>query len=490
MNEMDNRGVEVADSQVGTLDEINVVTEETTGKVTSIESELEVVEQKTFVDDKEFIEDVNNKVIEFEKKLDIIDDILINLREQATSQDTESGDNVKDLSTKELRSEAVVIVLKQIEAILNEVVLYGDAGEIYSPDISDHNEGSNAYFSLIYSKKRAEKLKKKIDVFINPDKIVALDFDNVEEFIVEIDIVRDDLDVDWALQYDKYQHFLNISDYENWNDEKKKTESQSLLIEFDKILAKIKSYDKVAEKFKDNEIAHRSFIELQKIEIDVQKTKLSIAEFLDPKVSLSPESEEEFNEMINDWAGDDPLKQEQVARVDKLMNSLEIGFDAFIELNKGSDLGTFISFLFDPVGTRGKDGQPLNFAGVEIDDPDIEQVDEGTFKEKFKSPNKAILALVASASKINPDWAAAKESDLRDLYNNRDKKLLKELILSLYREVTRSDKPEESKKKFKFYFTTILIGDGNPQTMGENAFNYFERQMDNEGEKLDELWAI
>lgn len=174
--------------------------------------------------------------------------------------------------------------------------------------------------------------------------------------------------------------------------------------------------------------------------------------------------------------------------------------DSFVELNEGSNLETFLQFLYDPVHSRGRDGNTFKFGKFDNDDSQsAELIPLPIFRALFAESRGVGKALAIAAKEINPEWAnsSSNRGDLETLKDSDNPALLKKVLLELYQsQMNSGDKREEKIHLFKLHFGTALIT-GEPVMnkdsdgyLNSSSFLYFVDMMQNEGNKLDKLWDI
>ncbi len=189
----------------------------------------------------------------------------------------------------------------------------------------------------------------------------------------------------------------------------------------------------------------------------------------------------------------DSAKAELVKKdLEAALNFTSLSINALIDLNKGSSIDTFLSFLIDPVGTRGREG--LSFGTSEFDGFAHERVPLPLFRDLFSEPKKVALALQRSAKLINESWASQNQTQIDALkdFKEGDEESLKSTLLLLFKELfIESDESEKNKKNFKIHFAGAIMNEGDKKfCLDDRSMLFFAEQMQNNAANLKTLWNI
>ena len=192
-----------------------------------------------------------------------------------------------------------------------------------------------------------------------------------------------------------------------------------------------------------------------------------------------------------------PEKADELkTRLTEIQEISGLFFDGFMSLNTNASWETFLAFLRNPVDVGGRSGSDsLNFGSETIDGVEAKVIPLPMFRDQFQNIAVVSKALVESARFINEEWFEENSEALNDLREKPSAQMSKELLLKMYKDLlTDSEKAEENKTKFRAYFTTALfegsVDKDKLKFMSEEAFVFFQQQLDSDGEGLNILWQI
>jgi hypothetical protein len=226
--------------------------------------------------------------------------------------------------------------------------------------------------------------------------------------------------------------------------------------------------------------------------------KKEIQKGMDPVGLLKATSESELEDKVTGAVDNGDITQEEADHFRKRMNEVQdyadMRIDDFIMWNEGSSLDTFIDFLLNPTGIKGKDGEPLKFGKSEAF-PDAENMPLMVFRDRFNSPKGVAKALKNSAASINPTWQKNNFDAINEAVETAEKGSNKEtaaLIQKMFKDLFIDDTAnrDENQKQFRLHFATALdVGRSGESFMNDAAFKYFQEQV-TDSEKLNNLWNI
>lgn len=233
----------------------------------------------------------------------------------------------------------------------------------------------------------------------------------------------------------------------------------------------------------------------QRIDLIHQKKELVFVAHTGLGEALKSQSIEDAKNKIREKIGVDVTaeKAEKINRqLEDALNFTSVSIDALIKLNEGSSVETFLSFLIDPVGTRGRDG--LSFGTSEFDGVSYENVPLPLFRELLSNPRAVGAALESSIKRINETWAGSngellqKIKDLKD----DDKGSLKDLLVKMTKELfIDSGESDKNKQAFRREFGSALMGEKDKKFyLDDKSMLFFIEQIQDDGEKLAKLWNI
>ena len=91
--------------------------------------------------------------------------------------------------------------------------------------------------------------------------------------------------------------------------------------------------------------------------------------------------------------------------------------------------------------------------------------------------------------KMNPEWSDVNDVKLKELEEEQDPALLKELLLDVFDKLLENNEDKTTnRQKFRLNFATELLGGAEARFMDDKSFDFFVEQVGGGGEKLDNLW--
>jgi hypothetical protein len=185
--------------------------------------------------------------------------------------------------------------------------------------------------------------------------------------------------------------------------------------------------------------------------------------------------------------------QKLKTKLEKVQDFASISFDRFVELNEGSSLDTFLSFLIDPVRTKGKTGESLNFGrsnlGEEIGN--VEVVPLHLFRSLFTESKKVGAVLKTVADKVDQSFRSEHGELFDSLGKGENPAKNKEALLLIFNKLlVNNEQSDEKIKYFRVHFATALTGESENQYMDDASFAFLVDNLKDGGEKLDSLWGI
>lgn len=166
-----------------------------------------------------------------------------------------------------------------------------------------------------------------------------------------------------------------------------------------------------------------------------------------------------------------------------------ITFKEFAEWNSGSDVGTFLSFLLDPVSARGRNGEKLSFG--KYNEVDAENVILHEFRAKIKEPSLVGLALYKTKDSFQNIILKSETKEKMDkLRNESTPKLVKEVLMDIYNDHLKTDATGDKWKEFRLHFTTQLFGGETKKYMDSKSASFLLELLKDDGKQLDSFWKI
>lgn len=166
-----------------------------------------------------------------------------------------------------------------------------------------------------------------------------------------------------------------------------------------------------------------------------------------------------------------------------------ITFKEFAAWNEGSDVGTFLSFLLDPVSARGRNGEKLSFG--KYNEVDAENIILHEFRAKIKEPSLVGLALYKAKDSFQNIILKTETKEKMDkLRNDSTPKLVKEVLMDIYNDHLKTDSTGEKWKEFRLHFATQLFGGESRKYMDSKSATFLVELLQDDGKQLDSFWKI